>query len=167
MKKLLYVLPLLLLGNAYAGWEGKLDLTPNVSPIVIREVHDGQWLAGVSKNNILHLDYSGDTNSVWNGQRFHLGAFEAWNTEHGNASTGLVGGVDIPLPLSEALGYISSALQLQESFKPAEYLSSMISFDIIGGYRPLHDASVNGNWVYGAGASLNIAFGVKELQKGL
>lgn len=155
---------LLLLGmfvrSANATWKGSLDLNPVMSPIVIRELHDGQWLAGVVKENIWHLDQDGI-------QRFHAGVFQAWNAEHGNASTGMVFGIDIPAHLAESLQALGDGLNMHSTFKPASLLGSMLSFNFIGGYRPFHSSDVIGPWVYGFGARLSIKFGVQELQKGL
>lgn len=158
MKKLAALL-LLLSAPAGALWQGKLDLDPTVAPIVIRELHDGQWLAGVTKENLWHLDHDG-------AQRLHAGVFQAWNAEKGNASLGLVAGVDLPAYLGPALQALGSALGLGETFKPLQYFSSVLSLDAIGGYRPLHSPDVH-SWVYGAGARLNIGFGVQELKRGL
>ena len=161
MKHWLGVVALICFGSqAHAAWVGKLDLSPVVSPIMIREIHDGQWLYGVTKENLWHLDHNGE-------QRIHVGLFQAWNTEHGNASFGPVVGVDVPLRLSQAIGGIASSLGLDQTFKPLQYVGAVLSVDAIGGYRPVHSADVNGPWVYGVGVRLNVAFGVKELQKGL
>lgn len=160
MNKISTLILLLLSSTASATWQGKLDLNPTVSPILIRELHDGQWIAGVTKENLWHLDKDGI-------QRFHAGVFQAWNAEHGNASTGMVIGVDVPVPLSYGLKTLGEGFGLPSVFKPATLFSSMLSFDVIGGFRPFHSADVNGNWVYGLGAKLGISFGVKELQDGL
>ena len=170
MKKLIAALTLtmtLIPCQAFAIWTGRLDLSPTVSPLVIRELHDGQWLAGITKENLWHLDYNSITGSQWDGQRLHAGVFEAWNAEHGNATFGIVSGFDIPVALSQAIFSIGNAIGLTNTFKPAQYLASALSLDGLVGYRPWHDASVNGDLTYGVACRLNIAFGVSELQKGL
>lgn len=161
MKHWLLSFALICFGStANAAWESKLDLNPVVSPIMIRELNDGQWLAGVTKENVWHLDQDGK-------QRLHAGVFEAWNAEHGNASFGMLLGVDVPLSLSQGLYKLGESLGLSNAFKPAAYLASALSLDAVAGYRPFHSADVNGEFVYGVGFRMNIAFGVKELQKGL
>lgn len=168
MKRLILALGLLALPavQGHATWKGALDLDPSVQPIMIRELHDGQWLAGVTKENLWHLDYQGATDSMWNGQRFHAGFFQAWNAEHGNGSFGLVAGLDLPVGLGGAVAKLLSAFG-NGDWKPLQYFDSALSLDGIGGYRPVHTSDVDGNWVYGVGARLKIAFGVQELKKGL
>lgn len=156
---------LLLSGISNAGvlsgpWSGKLDLNPVVQPLVMRELHDGQWLAGVAKPNLWHLDQAGV-------QRFHLGAFQSWNAEHGNPAFGLMAGIDIADHIALAAGAIGGAIGVPSLFKPAALLGSVLSLDFLGGYRPFHDASVKGPWMYGVGAMLKVPFGIAELQKGL
>lgn len=154
------ILVLALASNAKALWTGRFDLSPAVSPIMIRELHDGQWLAGVTKENIWHLDHNDK-------QLIHAGIFQAWNTERGNASFGPVIGLDLPIGLGPVIANMAAAIGLGEFFKPLQYVGSALSLDAIGGYRPIHTSDVDGSWVYGAGLRMNIAFGVKELQKGL
>ena len=164
--KMLLAIMLSLSGAANAAWietknwSGKLDLDPVVSPVALRELKDGQWLAGIAKENIWHLDQLGV-------QRFHIGLFQAWNAEKGNASFGILAGPDIPLGLASKIGALGEALSLPNFFKPAQYISSVLSINAFGGYRPIHTDDVYGSWVYGVAARLSIAFGVKELQKGL
>ena len=159
MKKYLFLM-VLFASPVQAAWQGKLNLALNESqPVVLRELHDGQWLAGVAKPDIFHLDRDGV-------QWFHAGAFHAWNAEKGNPTFGFIAGVDLP----KAGPYIASlakALELEGLFKPLMYADSLVSIDGFAGYRPVHSPDVNGNFTYGVGARLNIAFGVKELQKGL
>lgn len=167
MKKIIAALMFMSV-TANATWQGKFDLTPLVSPIVIRELHDGQWLYGVTKENLWHLDYQGsDPLSLWNGQRFHVGVFQAWNAENGNASFGMVSGIDVPLPVSQLIGQAVGATGLTSTAKWLSLLGSALSLDFIGGYRPIHTNSVNGDWIYGIGARLSIKFGATDLQKGL
>jgi len=74
MKKLifaLFIMPCL----SHGAWQGKLNLAVNESqPIMLRELNDGQWLFGVSKPDIFHVDRNG-------AQWFHAGVFQAWNAE--------------------------------------------------------------------------------------
>lgn len=156
-----------LLQPCSASWQGKLDLTPTVQPMMIRELHDGQWLYGIAKNNLWHLDYNNPSGSFWNGQRFHAGAFQAWNAESGNGSFGLVAGFDIPAPIGKAIASGISAVGLEQTAKFLSHVGEMLSVDFLGGYRPIHTNAVNDDWVYGVGASLSIQFGVSDLKEGL
>lgn len=144
----------LLICPASAAWQGKLNLDSNLDPVMIRELHDGQWLAGVSKGNLFHVDQDGV-------QRLHVGVFQAWNAEQGNPATGLVAGVDLPPGFAAAL-----ASGLPDWFKPVEYVQAAVSLDFFGGYRPQHTEDTH-QWIYGVGAKLRVKFGSKELQKGL
>lgn len=155
MKHWLMAAALICLGSpAHALWQGKLNLDTNLDPVMIRELHDGQWLAGFAKGNLWHLDQNGVS-------RFHAGLFQAWNAEHGNPATGLVLGLDLPPGLAAA-----AAAGLPEWFKPGTYLTAAVTLDFFGGYRPQHSDDTH-QWIYGIGAKLKIAFGVKELQQGL
>lgn len=167
MKNIIVSLALAMIppASVSAAWVGRFDLNPAVSPIVIRELHDGQWIAGITKENLWHLDNTGA--GALAGQRAHVGIFEAWNAQHGNASFGTVVGIDIPVKLAEAIQSIGESFGLQQSFKPLSYVGSALSLDAIAGLRPAHSADVSGPFVYGFGARLNVAFGVSELKKGL
>lgn len=137
-----------------ATWKGALNLNSDFAPVMIRELHDGQWLAGVAKTDIWHLDQDGV-------QRFHAGLFQAWNAERGNPTFGTVVGVDLPVGLATSI-----AAALPDWFKPSTYIASAVSLDFFGGYRPQHSDDTH-SWVYGIGAKLKVSFGQKELQKGL
>lgn len=167
MKRLLIVAFFFcLIRPANALWQGHFDTSAGVSPIMIRELRDGQWLAGATKENIWHLDYQGASGSVWNGQRLHVGAFTAWNAEKGNPAYGPVIGIDLPAGVGHGIAALGSALNLDDTFKPIQYIDSALSFDFIGGYRPVHTPDTH-SWVYGVGARLSVSFGVAELKKGL
>lgn len=153
-------------GLAFATWQGKLDLEPSVSPIILREAHDGQWLYGIAHPNLFKLLHNENT-------IFHVGAFQAWNAESRNASFGLLAGVDligasrdIGLDIPLRLGQVADWANVGTSFGVVKYVQEMISLDFFGGYRPVHTDDVLGQWVYGAAASLKIKFGAGELQNG-
>lgn len=168
MKHWLLALAFICFGSsAQASWQGKLDLQSSVQPMILREVHDGQWLAGLAHPNLFHLDHNG--NAI-----LHVGVFSAWNAETGNSSFGPMAGVDllgiskeVGVSIPGVLGYIGEAVNLPSLFKPAVYLTELLSLDAFVGYRPMHTNDVLGNWIYGAGATLRVPFGVKELQAGL
>lgn len=155
MKTLLVIAALICFGSqAQAAWVGKLNLNSNFSPVMIRELHDGQWLAGVAKGDIWELDQNGV-------KRAHAGMFQAWNAEQGNPATGLVLGVDLPPGFAAGI-----ASGLPEFFKAGAYMGAAVSLDFFGGYRPQHSNDTH-SWIYGVGAKLSISFGTKELQNGL
>ena len=156
MKTLFLIL--MLAAQSQAALVGKFDLEPTVHPLALREIHDGQWIAGIGKD-FWRLESNGR-------EILHIGLFQAWNAEHGNASFGPSLGLKLP-GITPAIGKIGEALQLPNFFKPAQYLASCVSLESFVGYRPIHTADVLGEIVYGFGARLNIEFGLSELQNGL
>ena len=154
-------------GMAFGNWVGKLDLSSSGQAIILREGHDGQWLAGLSHPNLWHLDHNGNP-------LLHLGLFQAWNADNGNASFGPLAGLDllgaskeVGVDVPGALGSLGEYLGLPSVFKPAVLFSQMLSIDAFVGYRPFHTPDVSGRLVYGGAATLKVPFGVKELQAGL
>lgn len=147
--------------GANATWHGKLDLDLSVQPGVYREIHDGQWLYGVSKS-MFHLQ---DNRLAW--LHFHAGPFIAWNAESGNAAFGPKAGLVLNDVLTYSLGKIGHGLGLETIWKPFSLVQEMVTLDFFGGYRPKHTPDVLGNWVYGGSANLRVAFGAKELEAGI
>ena len=165
MKKLILAL-LLVPGIAGAVVSGKLDLSPTVQALVLRDANDGQWLAGTA-HYLWLLKHNENT-------ILHLGIFNAFNAESGNGSFGPLFGLDlmgaskdIGLDIPATISLIGDWSGIPSVFKPAAYFSSLLSIDAFGGYRPIHTSDVNGPWIYGGAAALKIPFGVKELQQGL
>ena len=164
MKKVLMIGMLLVGGvtRSEAAWIGKLDLNSSVQPIVLRELHDGQWLTGLSHPNLWHLDKDGT--SV-----FHLGLYQVWNAEHGNASFGPLVGVDLTglskiagFDVPVQIGNLGEALHIPDLFKPAALISSMLSLDVVVGARPVHTADVIGELIYGVGFTLSVPLSVAQ-----
>lgn len=128
----------------------------NIGACVERELHDGQWLAGGCKD-ILYITRLNSSN-VWT-KAFHLGGAYMANAQHGNQSYQLKAGFNLG-----ALGALgASALSLAApavsdiKLPPwTQYIGNAITLDFAGGYRPIHDSSVNGNWTYGIMASVNV-----------
>lgn len=150
-----------------AAWQGKLNLEPSVYPMVLREIHDGQYLYGISVPELWHLDHNGNI-------ILHAGLYQAWNAESGNASVGpLLGlnlggvGKEIGVDIPKFIGGLGDALKLAPLFKPISLFSSALSLDAFAGYRPIHTADVNGELVYGGACVLGIPFGPKNLEAGL
>lgn len=158
MKKILIVALVLIPLSSFAAWQGKLDLTPVVNPLVIRELHDGNWLAGYAKPNLWHLDKDG---REW----FHAGIWHAWRTDHGDPAIGLSAGVNIG-DMGSVLGAISDVLGLDATAKWTRIIGGAVSIDGYGGYRPVHGPDVH-DWAYGIGAMLTKKFGLPDLAKGL
>lgn len=155
MKKLTGSL-FLLLSLSIPGFCGvSLNLNPSVSPTVLREMHDGQYLFGIAKPDLVKWGI------------LQAGIFQAWNAEHGNASAGPLLGVASPVDFSQKLGALAEALHMGALYKPVTYFKSVASVNGFGGYRPIHSADVRGNWVYGVAATLRVEFGIPELEKGL
>lgn len=157
MKKL-YVLAVLgwFASSANATVAGKLDLNYDVQAIGMRELHDGNWLAGVGKQ-LAHLEINGK-------ERLHLGVFQAWRANHGDPAFGLSLGVT-----TGGLGeYVGKALDmgtpdLSESVKWLPHVADLISIETFAGYRPVHGSDVHA-WIYGVGGYLKIPL---DLIKGL
>ncbi len=167
MKKLLLLLTLTAPCISHGAWQGKLDLQPNVQPLLLREVADGQWLAGYTAPNIFHIDHNG--NPI-----FHIGLFHAFNAEGGNSSFGPIAGLDLA-GISRDIGFsvpslisgLGTGLGLEKVFKPAALFAEALTLDAFIGYRPVHTADVYSEWVYGGGIALKIPFGTKNLEAGL
>lgn len=148
------------------NWKGRLDLDPVAQPIVLREAHDGQWLAGIQHPGLFGLYHRGN-------RIFHAGVFQAWNSEGGNASAGPIAGLDFRGVLAD-VGYdiptlidsVGNWVGLPALFRPAHLIADMTTLDVFVGYRPIHSADVNGSWVYGGAAGLKIKFGTSDLQNG-
>lgn len=162
MKKLLLVFWLALCAvqaraEDWSRWHGKLNLDlKTVSPIIARELNDGQWLAGI--------DFTAWTLYRNDLEILHVGIFQAWNAEHGNTSTGLTLGRNTSV--GKVLGPIAKRMHLDNYWKPTTLLGAIISLDGFLGYRPQHAQDVQGNLVYGALARLSIPFSVEDLKKG-
>lgn len=167
-KKLILVSLLALIPmQVRAQWTGKWDLSSSVQATAFRELHDGQYLAGISHPNLWSLNHGAN-------RLFHIGIFEAWNSEHGNASFGPIAGADllgisneVGLNIPNLLNSIGTSVNLPSIFKASSYFVNMLTIDAFVGWRPVHTSDVIGNLTYGIGASLNVPFGIKELQNGL
>lgn len=132
-----------------------LNLSPSVSPALLREMHDGQYLFGIAKPDLVKWGIA------------QAGLYQAWNAEHGNASFGPMLGVYSPVDFSEKIGALAESLHMGMLYKPVKYFKSVASLNAFGGLRPVHSADVKGNWVYGVAATLRVEFGMPELQAGL
>lgn len=149
--------------RAKAGIHSEIGLNASMvpEPVVIRDAHNGIWLAGVKKD-VLSIDL-GMSNALEKG---YLGVFHAWNAEKGDPVLGFSLGLKLR-DLLPAVGSVMGLLGFGSVYKPLEYASNIVQINTYAGVRPKISANVNGRFMYGAGASLNIPFGVKELEKGL
>lgn len=127
----------------------------DIGACVERELHDGQWLAGGCKDvlYLLHADSAGNVNKF-----MHLGGAVMSNAEHGNTTYQIKAGLDL-----NALGTLTSnglnliAPNLNINVPPwVSHVGNAITLDGTFGYRPVHDASVNGNLTYGIMAMVNV-----------
>lgn len=156
MKKM--ILAALLAWPSYAGAvvAGKLDLDLNIQTLGLRELNDGNWLAGVGKQ-LWHLEVDGK-------ERLHFGVFQAWRANQGDPAFGLSLGVT-----TGGLGdYITKAIDLGtpglgDYVKWVPQIANLISIETFGGYRPSHGPDVH-PWIYGVGGYLKIPL---DLIKGL
>ena len=165
MKKLFLVL-FLLPGLAKANWYGSLDLSPTVQPLILREAHDGKWLAG-SAHYLWLLHHNRNTIA-------HFGLFNAYNAQNGNGSFGPLIGLDlmglskdIVIDIPDTIANFGEWLGLPSIFKPVSLFTEILSIDAFTGYRPVHTSDVDGKFIYGGAAALKIPFGAQELKHGL
>jgi hypothetical protein len=158
LKKLLALLLLAAPSLTHAGF-GKLNLSPVVSPVFIRELHDGNWLAGYAKPDIWKLDIGRAVISD-----VHIGAFHAWRVNSGDAAVGLSAGLGLP-SLGPALAKLGEVLQIPGTIKWISLVEASLSLDFYGGYRPIHGPDVQ-DWMYGVGGYLKYSFGLPDLIKG-
>lgn len=142
-------------------WKLGLDASASVGACLERELHDGQFLAGPCRDALV-LAKDGKP-------AFHLGAAVLYNAEHGNATYQARLGFNVGPAAQAALAktaYYIPALDSILNWKAPPWLSKIgdaTTVDFAGGYRPIHDASVNGNWTYGvmvkADVPLDVVFG--------
>ena len=157
MKKI--ALLLLLASPVMAGVH--YDISLDVDPVMVRDIHQGIWLAGVKKDVVsIDTGLSGVLDKVY------LGAFHAWNAEHGDPVMGVSLGLRLG-SVASGLGAISNTLGLGSVYKPLQYAGSFVHFNTYLGGRPQITKNVRDHFMYGVGVALNVPFGVKELETGL
>lgn len=141
-----------------ADWTSKLDLSTKPKAAMARELHDGNWLAGLAwapykLQNIEGFD-------------IHAGIMQAWRVDKGDAATCLTLGIGAA-GLGSVLGAAVEAMpDLTDFFKPLRYGKFVLSLDCFGGARPQHGSDVH-TWVYGGLAQLGYAFSNADLKQGL
>lgn len=160
MKKLIALI-LLVMQAPFASAAVKYDLSLSVDPVMIRDIHQGIWLAGIKKDVV-----SFDTGLSGVLDKAYLGVFQAWNAEKGDPVFGLSAGVRLG-DLAAGMGSVASLLGLGTVYKPLQYAGNFVHFNTFVGGRPQISHNVRDHFMYGAGVALNIPFGVSELQKGL
>lgn len=157
MRKLLLLLLLAVPAHSQTIWKGKLDVFDGVpSPLGMRELHDGNWLAGFD-HQFWHLERNSQ-------EVCHVTFFTAWRAMQGDVAYGPSLGV----PIGQLGSVLGSAIGL---VAPATYhmtpwlqqLGNWVSLDFYGGYRPTHGADVH-SWIYGIGGKVKIPL---DLIKGL
>jgi hypothetical protein len=136
--------------------KGNFHLGGSPSAIGLRELHDGNWLAGV--------EYS-FYDVIWNNSPIlTVNAFTAWRVNRGDPAYG----PSLSVNMGQAGGAIGNFLGLGA---PGLYnqttwlfkLADLISIDSYIGYRPVHSQDVH-SWIYGIGGKVKIPF---DLSKGL
>jgi len=91
----------------------------------------------------------------------HMGVAVMSNAEHGNTSFQVEGGVTVTA-IASGVGHLlhagDTALWVDELNLPPFFtkLGHYTSINVAGGYRPVHDGSVNGNWTYGVLLGVNV-----------
>lgn len=165
MKKLLTGIIVIwaLAGQAWATLVGKYDLDPTLSPVIARELHDGQYLAGIAHPHLWCLQYVGQDTALYaNGTCvMHAGVQTLWNAEKGNASYGPLFGFNIPGNVNPILQSIGEWAGLHQNSIDA--LSSALTVDFFAGYRPIHTADVIGSFTYGYSCTFSLKFGVTKM----
>ena len=141
-----------------SSWSYGVTNNFDVGACIERELHDGQWLAGGCKDilYLLHADAAGNVAKF-----AHLGGAVMSNAQRGNTTYQLRAGCDLNT-FGLALGTGVSLVAPNLSLTPPPWVSRVgnaITFDGTFGYRPVHDASVNGNLTYGLMAMVNVPIG--------
>lgn len=158
MKKWIILVILFLVGPLHAQtvWKGKLDLGSNPSAIGLRELHDGNWLAGF-EHPIWHLE----RNSI---PMFNINFFTAWRALQGDPAYGPSFGMNIG-QAGSAIGNIigMTAPALYDKTPWIQQLGNFVSIEIYTGYRPVHSADTHA-FMYGIGGKVTIPL---DLLKGL
>lgn len=130
----------------------------NMDACLERELHDGQWLAGGCKDILFVLRRRGNGDTV---KTAHLGFAVMKNAERGNTSLQLKGGLDLgsaAQAMQAALNIAAPRLaEIGSDLPPwTGKLGNMLTLDFAIGYRPIHDASVNGELTYGVIMGVNV-----------
>lgn len=156
MKHWLMAVALVCLGGvAFASpYVGKLDLGhSDPQAIAVRELHDGMWIVG-AQQQVWHLQ-----NTVSGNEVFHVSAFWATRLEGQDTAYGPSIGINIGEAAHAALLKVE-ALAPVLAVNPPPWLSkisSWVSFDVYGGYRPFtHESSDVHVWIYGVGGKVTI-----------
>lgn len=149
---------LLSLTPSNPSWQIQFDATADATFCGMRELHDGQWLAGTCRDlfYLTHAQSDGLTHKF-----AHVGVGVFWNGEHGNATVALKGGLNFGTAIQEGLqllGMQYPSLQAMGAPPFLQKVGDMTSLDFALGYRPIHDASVNGDLTYGIAFNLRVPF---------
>lgn len=155
----------LVLGRLSSGHAWGVTNNYNADAAVERELHDGQFLAGGKKAFAYLLRTDARGNLV---KAAHIGMAVMQNAQHGNTSIQAIVGIETG-SLGQILNNVTerAAPRLNQWGKQLPpwtgKLGYLVTLDFAAGYRPYHDASVNGQFTYGilAGVSVPIedAFG--------
>ncbi len=141
---------------------GKLDWNyTDLSPVVEREVRNGQWLSGVEYLP-WSLMHGSDTVMA-------VGIYTVWNSQTANNSYGL----SVYVPISDMAAISKGVLtifKIDPSFKVPGFVSfagQALGLQVMGGYMPTWNQSVFGPFTYGVGAIFKVHFDAKgALQAG-
>lgn len=144
--KVLFLL-LFLAVPARAQWAGKLDLHEDPSAIGLRELHDGNWLAGL-EHGVAHVEYNGF-------RLAHVKFFTAWRAMELDAAYGLSAGVNVGGAGAYLATYLPDFFPAIRTVKFVSMLGNWTSLDFYGGYRPLHGSDTHA-WIYGIGGRVRI-----------
>lgn len=142
--------------KAYTKYAWATTNNFNLNGAIERELHDGQWLAGGSKDALYMLRKKSDGNYA---KALQIGGAVMSNAEHGNTSYQIKGGLYLGTLGATIQNGVSLAASNLADYTPPPWISKIgnaVSFDFFGGPRPKHDGSVKGNWTYGIGASVNV-----------
>lgn len=151
-----YLLFLLLTQDANAAWVGKLDLLDGrlPCPVGYRELHDGNWLAGLQKQ-IWHLEKDGK-------EAFHVSYFQAWRVFQSDPAYGLSLGIktgDLGAALGEAVKV--AAPRIYDKTKWLQKLSNWVEISAFAGARPVHGPDTH-TFIYGIGGQVQIPIDLTE-----
>lgn len=154
--KLLAIVALLFVSisaRANSPYVGVLDLgKSDPAAIALRELNDGMWLVG-AQQQVWHLQNKQSGNEV-----FHVAAFWATRLEGQDTAYGPALGINIGEAAHAALSKIEVIAPILggASCPPwVSKVSSWVSLDVYGGYRPVISYDSH-HWIYGVGGKVTI-----------
>ncbi len=150
MKKWIAFILLMIPLSAGATITGKLDLSMPTNGLLLRELHDGSWMGGLSKD-IYQVAYNG--NPVLN-----MGYAQVWRVLDGSGNGIPSSGLHVSIPtgsLGQHIEALNGVLSLPSIFKPLAMVGNFVGLDAMIGYSAVHTKDQH-DFFYGVGAKVTI-----------